>query len=335
MRRARSRFGRRPFLQSGLVLLGAGVLTGCAVGPFQTGAPSGMPRVGLLQFSTEVEEAIEAFRRGLAELGYVEGRNLTLDVRYAEGRLDRIMPLATELAALHPDVVVVANSEAVRAVQEVSNTIAIVFPAMQDPVERGLISSLARPGGNVTGLAITAGLEAAKRLELLKQTIPSLSRVAIVWDHSSEHRHRETLVAAQALRVEHLSLELEDTGDIDTVLASAPRAHGDGLIIMGSFRFSALAPRIVDFAARHRLPAMYSIITSARRGGLMAYAPNIVDNFRRSAVYVDKILKGARPSDLPVELPTTFDFIINQTTAQALGLTIPQSVLQQATEVIQ
>jgi putative tryptophan/tyrosine transport system substrate-binding protein len=243
--------------------------------------------------------------------------------------------VAAELAALNPDVILAGNSDAIRAIQHVSSTIPIVFPAMQDPVANGLVASLARPGGNVTGLNITAGLEAAKRLELLKEVMPGMSRVAILWDRHSAVRYRETAVAAQTLGVGYLSLEFQDTSDLDAILASAGTGGVDGLIVTGSFQISALEQRIVDIAMRDRVPAMYSIVTAVPRGGLLAYAPSILENYRRAATYVDKILKGAKPADLPVELPTEFELVVNLKTANALGLTIPQSVLQHATEVIQ
>jgi putative tryptophan/tyrosine transport system substrate-binding protein len=328
---------RRRFLRGSLALIGAGLMAGCGYLPFPAPEPRRLPRVGLLQFGTTASSAalLAAFVQGLRELGYVEGQTVAIDQRVAEGRLEQMPDLAAELLSLDPDVLVVANMEAIQAVRDVSSTVPIVFPAFQDPVENRLGASLARPGGNITGLAITAGLEAAKRLELLKEAVPSLSRVAILWDRPSARRHGETVAAAQALGVGALSLELQDSVDPEAALAPAMAGGIDGLIVMGSFRFSALTPQIVDIAARERLPAMYSIITAVGRGGLLAYAPSILDNFRRSAAYVDKILKGARPSDLPIELPTVFHFVINLKTAQSLGLVIPPSVLQQATEVIQ
>jgi len=272
---------------------------------------------------------------GLRELGYVEGQNIVIEQRLADGHLERLLHLATELAALNPDVILAGNSDAIRAIQQVSSTIPIVFPAAQDPVANGLVTSLARPGGNVTGLSITAGLEAAKRLDLLKEVMPWMSRVAILWDRYSADRYRETVVAAQTLGMGYLSLEFQDSSDLDAILASAGTMGVDGLIVTGSFQISALEQRIVDIAMRDRVPAMYSIVTAVPRGGLLAYAPNILENYRRAATFVDKILKGAKPADLPVELPTEFELVVNLKTAQSLGLSIPQSVLQQATEVLQ
>ena len=299
--------------------------------------PAKVHRIGLLDFGTWTSSAPSraALSHGLRELGYVEGQNIVFEHRFADGRLERYPDLAAELAALNPDVILAGNADAIRAIQQVSSTIPIVFPAMQDPVANGLVASLARPGGNVTGLNITAGLEAAKRLELLKEVMPGMSRVAILWDRYSAVRYRETAVAAQTLGVGYLSLVFQDSSDLDAILASAGTGGVDGLIVTGSFQIAALQPRIVDFAMRNRLPAMYSIVTAVPRGGLLAYAPNILENYRRAATYVDKILKGAKPADLPVELPTEFELVVNLKTAHALGLTIPQSVLQQATEIIQ
>ena len=329
--------GRRRFLRGGLALAGLGLLAGCGSFPFAGQRTAKVPRLGILQFGTLASSTPSraALVEGLRELGYVEGDNIAIEQRHAEGQLERTSDLAAELVALHPDVILVAYTEAIRAVQQLSSTMPMVFPAFQDPVENGLVASLARPGGNITGLAITAGLEAAKRLDLLKEAVPGMSRVAILWDRPSARRHRETVVAAQALGVQSLSIELPDSGDLEAALSSVTTADCDGLIVMGSFRISSLEQQIVDFAARGRLPAMYSITTSAPRGGLLAYAPSILDNYRRAATYVDKILKGAKPADLPVEQPAVFHLIINLNTARALGLTIPQSLLQQATEVIQ
>ena len=328
---------RRHFLQRSLALVSLGLLSGCGVLPVPWQRPAKVHRIGLLQFGTSTASAPfrAALSRGLQELGYVEGQNIVIEQRLADGRLERLPGLAAELATLNLDVILAGNSDAIRAIQHVSSTIPIVFPAAQDPVANGLVASLARPGGNVTGLSITAGLEAAKRLDLLKEVMPGMSRVAILWDRYSAVRYRETVVAAQTLGVGYLSLEFQDTSDLDAILASAGTGGVDGLIVTGSFQISALEQRIVDIAMRDRVPAMYSIVTAVPRGGLLAYAPNILENYRRAATYVDKILTGAKPADLPVELPTEFELVVNLKTAQALGLTIPRSVLQQATEVIQ
>jgi len=325
---------RRRFVELGLAAAGVGLAAGCSLPSVLSGSPK-VARVGFLEFAAPGGSSYPAFVDGLRELGYVEHQNLELEYRSANGQLEQVADVASELATHRPDVILVTHRDALATIRQISDTIPIVYPAFQDPVESGLVASLSRPGGNLTGVAITAGLEAAKRLELLKEAVPSLSYVAILWDRFTATRSRETIAAAQALSLRYLALEFEESGDLEALLASGLNAGVNGLVVMGSVRFSAVAQRIVDFAASHRLPAMYSIITSAPLGGLLAYAPNILENYRRAATYVDKILKGARPGDLPIELPSKFDFVVNLKTAQALGLTIPQSTLRQATNVIQ
>jgi len=260
---------------------------------------------------------------------------VALEVRNAEGSEERYGELAADLVRLDVDVIVTGGSELIRAAGQATTTIPIVFAATGDPVAEGLVASLARPGGNITGLATSAGQERAKQLELFKEAVPSLSRVAVLWNQSGVRTFREAESAAQRLGLEFLSLELRSPDELDAVLAGAIAGRADGLMVTGGPVFGFLAPRVVEFAVRGRLPAMYSNPPYIDAGGLMIYAANILQNYRRAATYVDKILKGAKPADLPVQLPTTFDFVINLNTAQALGLTIPQSVLQQATEIIQ
>jgi putative ABC transport system substrate-binding protein len=223
----------------------------------------------------------------------------------------------------------------VRAAGRATTTIPIVFVTVDaDPAADGLVASLARPGGNMTGLTLYAGQENAKRLELLKETSPGLSRVAILWRQSGVGSFRETEAAAQTLGVPFLPLEFVSPDELETVLVGATTGRADGLVVTAG-AFSTLAPRIVEWVAGHRLPAIYPSSSFADYGGLMMYSASMTENWRRAAGYIDKILKGANPGDLPVERPTTFDFVVNLKTARALGLTIPPSVLQQATEVIQ
>lgn len=233
--------------------------------------------------------------------------------------------------------IVCAATPAIRALGQATTTIPVVFatgPA--DPVAEGLVASLARPGGNMTGLTLYAGEEHAKRMQLFKEAIPSLVRVAVLWSQAGAGVSylRETEAAARTLGVQVLPLELKSPDELESTLAGATAGQAHGLVVTGGPVFSFLAPRIVAWAAEHRLPAMYAISSFAEPGGLMVYAANVLENWRRAATYVDKILKGARPGDLPVEKPTTFDFVVNLKTAQTLGLTLPPSVLQQATEVI-
>ena len=333
---------RREFLQGSLGLGGLALLSGCGI-PFRPSAQRGkLYRVGCLQSSAPPsaggEPNLEAFHQGLREHGYIEGQNLILEVRYSEGRDERLPELAAELVHLHVDVIMTgggASGATVRAAQQATSTIPIVFVNVVDPVASGLVESLARPGGNVTGLTQSAGQENAKRLQLLKEVLPGLSRVAVWGQQSLQSTFRETEVAAQALGLEVLSLVLSGPDGLGAVQAATITGRADGLIGLPGPLLPQLRPQILDFTARQRLPAMYAQVGWARDGGLMNYGPSQLENYRRAAYYVDKILKGAKPTDLPVEQPSRFEFSINLRTAQVLGLTIPQSVLQQATEVIQ
>ena len=328
---------RRQFVQSSLTVAGVTVLAGCGI-PFGPAAqPARLRRIGYLAPSSPTSSPanLAAFRQGLQELGYVEGRDVALELRFAEGSAGRLRELAAELVGLGVDVIVTVGNPPIRAAQQATDTVPIVFAAAGDPVADGLVASLARPGGNVTGLTANAGEESAKRLELLKQAVPGLSRVAVLWHQSGERNFRETEAAAQRLGVQVLPLELRGSEEIESLLAVASTGRGDGLMVVGWTGIAFLSPRIVELAERHRLPAIYSTTSFVDAGGLMIYAANLPERWRRAAAYVDKILKGAKPADLPVEQPTTFDFVINLKAALALGLTIAQSVLQQATEVIQ
>jgi putative ABC transport system substrate-binding protein len=333
---------RRQFLQGSLALASLGLLSGCGI-PFGPAAQRGaLYRVGCLQPnvqpSTGVDPSLEAFRQGLREHGYIEGQQVSLEVRYSEGRDERLPELAAELVRLHVDVIMTgggASVASVRAAQQATSTIPIVFVNVVDPVASGLVQSLARPGGNVTGVTQSAGQESAKRLQLLQEVVPGLSRVAVWGQQALQSTFRDTEGAGQALGLEVLSLVLSGPDDFDAVRAATITGRAGGLIGLPGPLLPQLRPQILDFTTQQRLPAMYAQIGWAREGGLMNYGPSQVETFRRAAYYVDRILKGAKPADLPVEQPTTFDFIINLKTAQALGLTIPQSVLQQATDVIQ
>jgi len=329
---------RRRFVQGGLGLISVGLASGCGLAPPPDPQPTSLRRIGFLEPGTLSSSAgsLKAFSEGLREFGYVDGRNITLELRVAEGREEPLPDMAADLVGLKADVIVTRGPVATRTVQQATNTIPIIFATADDPIADGLVKSLARPGGNTTGLTVTAGQEHAKRIELLKHAVPSLSRVGVLWwRQSSDRSFRETGSAARALGVEVLSLELQTAGDLASVLATATSGHADGLVLTAGALFSPLLPSIVDFATRNRLPSMSVQTNFPGGGGLMAYGPNVPENHRRAAGYVDKILKGANPGDLPVEQPARFDLVVNLKTAQALGLTMPQSVLQQATEVIQ
>jgi putative tryptophan/tyrosine transport system substrate-binding protein len=329
---------RRRFVQGSLALAGLGLLAGCGYLPPQVRRQARIPHIGFLLSSTRSagnEPNVAAFLAGLRELGYIEGQTITIEYRVAEGREEALPELAADLVRQGVDILLVSSNPAVRAAQQATKTIPIVFAFASDPVAEGLIASLARPGGNATGLTQDAGDESAKRLELLKAVAPSLSRVATLGTKSAVSQFKQTDVAARAMGVQVLSLEAGSPEEVDPVLATAIGGHADGLIVIATAFFAALAPHILDFAAKNHLPGMYAQTNFARAGGLMTYATNMPQNYRRVASYVDRILKGTKPGDLPVERPTTYDFVINLKTAQELGLTIPQTVLQQATEIIQ
>lgn len=330
------RHSRRQFLQGSLAVAALG-LASCGV-PFGPSADRPrLYRVGCLLPVTREAGAnlLEAFRQGLREHGYVEGESVALEIRYSEGIAERLSDLASELVRLNPDVIVTGSAGAVHAARQSTTSIPIVFGTLNDPVAEGVVASLARPGGNATGLTLSAGTENAKRLELLKEAVPSLSRAAVLWNQSTVSAFKEIELGANTLGVQILSVELESPDGLQAALAAVTAGHADGLLLTNASLLVTLAPLIVEFAAQNRLPAMYTSLIYVREGGLMVYGPNIAENYRRAAAYVDKIFKGASPADLPVERPTKFEFIINLRTAQALGLTIPQSVLAQATEIIQ
>ena len=284
---------------------------------------------------------LEAFRQGLRDLGYVEGRNVLIEYRFAEGKFERLPALAAELVALKVDVILATTVLTAVAAKQAIKTIPIVFFAAADPIRSGLVTSLARPGGNVTGLSVLSPELIGKRLELLKQAVPGISRVAILWepDGGGERTDKGMLkraeVAGQALGVRLQYVEARSSADFDRAFSDMTRAHAGALTVLPSPMFFNERRRLVDLAATNRLPAVYPARESVEAGGLMAYGPSVPDLFRRAATYVDKILKGAKPGDLPVEQPTKFELVINLKTAKALGLTIPPSLLQRADQVIE
>jgi putative ABC transport system substrate-binding protein len=303
-----------------------------------------IPRIGYLTTSLAASPHLpEAFRQGLRDLGYVEGRNVMIDYRDAEGKVDRLPALAAELVALKVDVIVTGTSTlAARVAKEATRTIPIVFGGVGDPVESELVTSLARPGGNVTGLSTLGPELVGKRLELLKQALPGVDRVAVLWLPGAlgERTDKEMLtgadVAARALGVRLQFVEAtRDPADFDRAFSDMTRARAGALTVLPSNRFSRERRRLVDLAAKNRLPTVYTSREFVDAGGLMSYGANSADLHRRAATYVDKILKGAKPGDLPVEQPTKFELIINLKTAKDLGLTIPQSVLARADDLIQ
>jgi len=283
----------------------------------------------------------EAFLQGLRDLGYVEGRNLVIEFRDAGGNLDRLPALAAELVALKVDVIVAPSTVAAPIAKQATKTLPIVFALVADPVGSGLVTSLARPGGNVTGLSVLATEIVGKRLELLKQAVPGVSRVAVLWQPGSadERAQRDQLkeaeVAARALGMRLQFVEARGPSDFDRAFSEMVRARAAALILLGHVGFFSERRHLVDLTAKNRLPAVYAAREFVDAGGLMSYAVNFQDVFRRCAVYVDKILKGAKPGDLPVEEPTKFELVINLKAAKALGLTMPPSLLQRADRVIE
>ena|SRR5262245_60220071 len=284
----------------------------------------------------------EAFLQGLRDLGYVEGRNLVIEYRDAEGQLDRLPALAADLVALRVDVVVAPTIVAALAAKQATRTLPIVFALVADPVGGGLVTSLARPGGNVTGVSNLSSDLFGKRLELLKQAVPGVSRVAVLWQPRTADQRvqndqlREAEVAAPMLGMRLQFVEARTPADLDKALSDMTKARPGALTLLGdSNLFFAERRRLVELVARHRLPAVYTAQEFVAVGGLMSYSVSFPDLSRRSAVYVDKILKGARPQDLPVEQPTKFELVINLKTARTLGLTIPPSLLARADQVIE
>jgi putative ABC transport system substrate-binding protein len=300
-----------------------------------------MPRVGILlpwSPASAVSLAfLKAFREGLYEAGYVEDRNLTIEHRYAEGASDRFPELAAELVRLNVDIIVTTAGPPSRAAKLATNTIPIVFTQVTDPVAERLVASLARPGGNITGLSQVGPELAGKRLELLKEAFPKLSRVAVLRtsrSRSSVAQFKETQVAAKAMGVEVQSLEWRSFDDIAGAFKASAAGRADALIVLQSAFMNTHRRWIVELAAKHRLPTMFAERTHVESGGLMSYAPSFFDLQRRAATYVDKILRGAQPADLPVEQPSKFELIINLKTAKQIGLTIPPHVLARADRVI-
>jgi putative ABC transport system substrate-binding protein len=305
----------------------------------QAQEPAKIPRIGFLIAASpsSVSPRLEAFRQGLRELGYVEGKNIVIEWRYAEGKLDRLPALAAELVRLKVDIIVTAGPSATRAAKEATSTIPIVMALDNDPVGSGVVASLARPGGNITGLSTLAPEISGKRLELLRETIPRLSRVAVLGTSASPSNPpmlREADIAAKAFGVKLQYLDVLNAKDIETAFRAASKGSADGVLLLQSAVLNSQRKQIADFAVNNRLPAIYFTAEWVEDGGLMSYGANYSDLYRRSATYVDKILKGAKPADLPVEQPRKFEFIISLKAAKQIGLTIPPDVLARADRVI-
>jgi putative ABC transport system substrate-binding protein len=304
--------------------------------------PKKIPRIGFLSPVDAASEStrFEAIRQALRELGYIEGQNIAIEYRYSEGKSDRYPELAAELVRLKVDIIVAAGGAGpVRAAKNATKTIPIVMVGGgADPVEAGLIESLARPGGNVTGITLLSVELSGKRLELLKEAVPKLARVAVLYNPTTSSNVREVKedlpVAARALGLTVRSWEVRTAGGFEKVFAALDKERLDGLYVSGSTLMYASGKRIVGWALKSRLPSIHQNREAVETGGLMSYGADQADSYRRLAIYVDKILKGAKPADLPVEQPTKFELVINLKTAKQIGLTIPQRVLTRADKVI-
>ena len=301
--------------------------------------PKKIWRVGYLSYgSVEIDKSLlAALQQGLRELGYLDGKTIVIEQRYAAGQFDKLDELAAELVRANVDVIVVAGDPAAHAAKKATNAVPIVIVTSPDPVGTGLIASLAHPGGNITGLSDFHGGVITKRLELLKDVAPLASRIAVFLNpanRSNPLQLKDIQAAAPAFRVKLLSLEIKGPDDIDPAFATIVKERAGALIVLGDRLFATHQRRIIELSVKSRLPTIYSQWLYVEAGGLMSYGANFTDQYRRAATYVDKILKGAKPADLPVEQPKKFEFVINLKTAKQIGLTIPPNVLARADRVI-
>jgi putative tryptophan/tyrosine transport system substrate-binding protein len=308
------------------------------LGLFTAEAEPPAKRIGVLLvgFSPESKE-VDGLRQGLREAGYVEGRNLTIDWRFANGDYDKVSGFVTDLVQSQVDVIVVETTLAAQAVKRATSTIPVVMTTVSDPVGSGLVASLGHPGGNITGLSVMLGELSTKRLQLLKEAMPKLTRVAVLWNPTTPWQPKviEDLKAvAPAMGLELTFVATRNAEEIGAAFSAMARARAEALYILGDAFFLNHRSTLLDLASKARIPATYGVRQYADAGALMSYGPNLSDVFRRAAGYVDKILKGAKPGDLPIEQPTKFELVVNLRTAKTLGLTIPQSILVRADEVI-
>ena len=307
--------------------------------PAQAQQTGKVPRIGFLgaASASALTGQLDAFRQGLRELGYIEGKNIVVEYRYADGKVDRVPELAAELVGLKVDVIVTYQTPSVLALKKASATIPIVFAMLSFPIENGIVASFARPGGNATGLTVLSEELNGKRLELLKEAAPKVTRIGVLsnlTNPTQPQEWKEIQAAAQGLGLKLQSLGVRSSNDFDGAFEAALKGRIQALLNLPEALFIVQLNRIVEFAAKNKLPAMYSSPEFVQAGGLMSYSPIITDLWRRAASYVDKILKGSKPADLPVEQPMKFEFVINLKTAKQIGLTIPPNVLARADRVI-
>lgn len=325
--------GRLPFIVTITLMIFAAAFTADAQ------QPKKIPRVAYLSASSASAQAprLEAFHQGLREVGYVEGKSIFIESRYAEGKLDRLAELAAELVGLKVDMIVTGGATATRPAKQATVMIPIVMAQDNDPVGNGFVASLGRPGGNITGLSAVAPELSGKRLELLKEIVPRLSHLTVFGDSKNPGNAqalKETELAAGAFGVQLQYFAIRHPEDIDSAFRAASNGHADAVLMLGGSFLNTHRTQTVSLAARSRLPVMYYDRAPVDAGGLVSYGVSFTDLFRRAATYVDKILKGAKPADLPVEQPTKFELVINLKTSKQIGLTIPQSVLFRADKVI-
>jgi putative ABC transport system substrate-binding protein len=325
-----------------IIALGAGALA-TPFASFAQKKPARVYRIGILALGNSTDSSIvphlqEAFTQGLRELGYVEGQNVIIERRSAEDKIERLPDLAAELVRIKVDVIVATTDPTIAAVKRATQTIPIVMITASDPVGTGFVASLARPGGNVTGLSTMAPELGGKRLELLREVVPGLARVAVIWNpeiRGDMFTYNNTTAAARTLGLQLQSVELSRAEDLERALSAVTNQRAQGLVVLPSPVTNPSRIQIATFAQRNRLPTIYGPSWFVEAGGLMSYGTNTAERWRRAATYVDKILKGAKPADLPVEQPTKFELVVNLKTAKALGVTIPQSVLVRADLVIE
>ncbi len=335
-------YSRRTIVRTQLVPTLVLLALAASLGMAAAQSPEKMPRVGYISPGSSSDPArlrrFDAFRQGLRELGYVEGRSIALEPRWAEGKYERYPALVADLVRLKADVIVAVGGAATRAAQQATRTIPIVMSVVIDPVGSGLVASLGHPRGNITGTSMMAPDLVGKQLEILKQVVPKISRVALLWNPAnpgSAPQLREAEAVARALGVQLQTLEARDPQEIDRAFAMMTREQPGALVILVDAIFTNQVKQIAELAAKRRLPSVYGQREYAMAGGLLVYSSNPLDLERRAAAFVDKILKGAKPTDLPIEQPSKFDLVINLRTAKTLGVTIPTSLLSRADQIIE
>jgi putative tryptophan/tyrosine transport system substrate-binding protein len=327
-----------PRSPSGVAAIVAALAMGLGAADLAAQQPARIARIGFLHPGTAPNASADVFRQTLHDLGYVEGRDVTIEFRWAEGRMDRLSPLAAELVALKVDVIVVGTTPAIKAVAEKTKTIPIVMTVVADPVADGLVQSLGRPGGNVTGLTIISPELSGKRIELLKEAVPRLARLAVLWNPANPTHAsalRESQATAKALGLQALPVAVRAAADVDGAFATIARERATALFVLDDAILFIERQLISDLALKNRLPMVSGISGYADAGGLMTYGARQTDLYHRAAIIVDRILKGAKPANLPIEQPSSFEFVLNLKTAKSLGLAIPDSVLWRADRLIE